>query len=308
MYYFIVNPASRTGMGMEVWKQAEQELKRQKAEYRVFFTEYPFHSIELTRKICQQEENPFTLAVLGGDGTANEVLSSIPDLSLVTFAYIPSGSGNDLARGLDIPTDPVTAIRHILSGRRIRSIDYGNIFLDREQAPHRFAVSAGIGFDASICEEALDSPIKRFLNKIKLGKLSYVAISLKQLIAYRTTDMTVTFDGKTTRTFHKVFFLAAMNQKYEGGGLPVAPHADPADHRLSVCVVHSFPKIKALIVLPALMLGGKHIYFKGVDLVDCTRVEIRAARPLCIHSDGEHRGHHRHAIFSCSPETMKIFV
>lgn len=315
MYYFIVNPTSRTDLGMKVWESAEKELKRQKAAYAVYFTEYPHHSVKLAKQICRRAaaqgatpQDPCTIVVLGGDGTANEVLASIPDLDCITFAYLPSGSGNDLARGLGITSDTALAVRRILSGRRVRLIDYGNVFPDGKQMPHRFAVSAGIGFDASICEEALHSPIKRFLNKLRLGKLSYLFIAVKQLIAYHTTDMTVTFDGKTTKTYRRVFFLTAMNQKYEGGGLAVAPDADPADGKLTVCIIHDFPKIKAAVLIPALMLGGRHTHFKGIDQVTCTRVEIQAARPLCVHSDGEHRGYHSHVTFACSPKPMRMSV
>lgn len=46
-----------------------------------------------------------------------------------------------------------------------------------------FAVSCGIGFDAAVCEEAMNSKIKDFFNRIKLGKLTYFGIAIKQLIS-----------------------------------------------------------------------------------------------------------------------------
>lgn len=310
MYYFIVNPASRTGMGLQVWKQAEQELKCQNVVYKVYFTKYPRHSIRLTKKLCAKLQGEFTLVVLGGDGTANEVLSAIPaqDLKRITFAYLPSGSSNDLARGLGISSDPVTAIQDILSGKHLLDIDYGNITFPGTSTPHRFAVSAGIGFDAAVCREALDSPIKKRLNQFQLGKLSYLVIALKQLIACHTADLTVSIDGSTPMTYRNVFFAAAMNQRFEGGGLPVAPDADPTDHLLSLCIIHDFPKIKAAVILPALMLGGKHTYFKGITLLNCRQAEITASEPLCVHSDGEYRGYHERLVFSCSESTIRVSV
>lgn len=312
MYYFIVNPASRTGMGLTVWDGVRRELERRKVKYEVHFTKYPKHSIEITKGLCDRIKEPFTLAVLGGDGTANEVLASITDISKVTFVYIPSGSSNDLARGLGISSDPVTVVDHLLSGDHIISMDYGNITLDGnapddKERPHRFAVSAGIGFDASVCEEALNSPIKLFLNKIKLGKLSYLVIAVKQLIACPTVDMTIQIDGQAPKQYKQVFFAAAMNQPNEGGGLKVAPKADPTDRKLSVCIIHNFPKIKAILIIPALLFG-KHTLFKGVDIVNCNTVDIRTKEPMPIHSDGESRGRHTHVIFSCSKDQMKMSI
>lgn len=307
MYYFIVNPASRTGMGLTVWDGVRRELERRGVKYEVHFTKYPTHSIEITRGLCDRIKEPFTLGVLGGDGTANEVLASIKDISKVTFVYIPSGSSNDLARGLGISSDPVTVVDHLLSGEHVISMDYGNITLDGNAAPHRFAVSAGIGFDASVCEEALNSPIKLFLNKLKLGKLSYLVIAIKQLIACPTVDMTIRVDGQAPKEYKKVFFIAAMNQPNEGGGLKVAPKASPTDRKLSVCVIHNFPKSKAIVLIPALLLG-KHTLFRGVDIYNCNTVDIQAKEPLPVHSDGEVRGNHEHVVFSCSRDQMRMSI
>lgn len=310
MYHFIVNPASRTGLGMKVWEQVEEELKHQNIAYHVYFTKYPYHSQEITRKICANHQGPLTLAVLGGDGSVNEVLSSIPaeDLDRITFAYLPSGSSNDLARGLIIPREPVAALQNILHPKHYLDMDYGTIRLGSEEQLHRFAVSASIGFDAGVCEEVQISPVKKFLNKLKLGKLSYLVIAIKQLITCHTADMTIRIDDGEPVTYKKVLFTAAMNQRCEGGGLIVAPEADPADHLLSMCIVHDFPKLKALILLPALVLGGKHTHFRNITMVDCRKAEISASEPLCIHSDGEVRGHYDQVTFSCSDGTIRVPV
>ncbi len=309
MYYFIINPASRSGKGLTVWKQTKRELRRQGIVYRAFVTRYPRHSIRLTKELCAKVKGAFTLVILGGDGTANEVLSAVPkeDLERITFAYLPSGSSNDLARGLGLPQDPVKILGEILSGQHILEMDYGTISLPgSERHPYRFAVSAGIGFDATVCKEALDSPIKQALNLVGLGKLSYLVIAVKQILTCHTADLTVSVDGGAPVTYPRVFFAAAMNQRFEGGGLPVAPHADPTDHVLSLCTLHGFPKFKAFVILPALMLGGKHIHLKGITLIDCRRADIHTSEPLCVHSDGEYRGFHDRLTFSCSDHTIQV--
>lgn len=308
MYYFIVNPASRTGMGKEVWRQVKHELNKRKIPYQFVMTEYPHHPEEITKKLCRDIEGPFTIVTLGGDGSANEVLNSIPaeDIGRVTFAYLPSGSGNDLARGLGISQDPLAAVQEMLTGEHLIDMDYGNIQMDGQERPHRFATSTGLGFDASVCEELEKSSIKRLLNKIKLGKLSYLVVALKQILFGPTTDFTIAFDDGEPQSYKRVFFVAAMNQRSEGGGLQLAPNADPTDHLLSLCIVHDFRKYQALYLLPALMLGGRHTKFRNITMVDCKKAEIHTAEPLCLHSDGEVLGHHDHVIWSISDDTLRV--
>lgn len=104
MYYFIVNPGSRTGEGRKIWQETEAILTEKRISYEVHFTDHKYHASELTRALCAKGE-PFTLVVLGGDGTLNEVLQGITEPSLVTLGYIPTGSGNDFAKGCQMPLD-----------------------------------------------------------------------------------------------------------------------------------------------------------------------------------------------------------
>ena len=102
MYYFIVNPGSRSGRGKAVWQIVEGILEREQVEYLVFFTAYRYHATKLAREITSQKEK-LTLVTVGGDGTVNEVVDGIQDFSRVTFGYIPTGSSNDFARSLRLP-------------------------------------------------------------------------------------------------------------------------------------------------------------------------------------------------------------
>ena len=101
MYYFIVNPGSRSGNGKYVWQKAERILDQEDVEYRVFFTAYRTHATELAAEITARTER-LTLIAVGGDGTVNEVINGIRDFSRVTLGYIPTGSSNDFARCMGI--------------------------------------------------------------------------------------------------------------------------------------------------------------------------------------------------------------
>ena len=113
MYYFIVNPSSRSGHGKEVWQTVEEILDQEDVEYRVYFTAHRYHATKLAQEITAQNTR-LTLVAIGGDGTVNEILNGIRDFSTVTFAYIPTGSGNDFARALGLPSDTAEAVNNIL--------------------------------------------------------------------------------------------------------------------------------------------------------------------------------------------------
>jgi diacylglycerol kinase family enzyme len=171
----------------------------------------------------------------------------------------------------------------------------------------KFAVSTGIGFDAAICEEALRSNIKKVLNIFGLGKLTYIIIALKQLLSCPFMEGEVTIDDTITTSYQKILLITSMIHKYEGGGMQIAPAANPFDGKLSVCLVHGLSKIRVLFVLPALLFG-KHVKFKGVKTFDCNTLEINIHKPAIVHVDGECPGSFQQLKVSCTPKQLRIIL
>ena len=307
MYYFIVNTRSKTGKAGRIWKKVESELKKKKIEYRAYLTEYAGHASVLADRICEENDGVKRIVVVGGDGTVNEVINGIADYNQVLLGYIPSGSSNDLARGLGISSDPLTALKHILHSGSCRYIDNGQVDFFDENPPRRFAVSSGIGFDASVCKEALHSGMKAVLNRAGFGKLTYAGIAVKQILSSPRLELQVTYNDSRRVRYRNAFFLAAMNQKYEGGGLPMAPGADPADGMLSVCVVHGLPKWKICVLFP-LIFFGKHVLARGVDMINCTSAEIRSQKYTNVHTDGEVGIPRNHIRISLYPDKLRMML
>lgn len=289
MYSFLVNPHSRSGLGASVWETIEPVLKEQQVEYQVFFTQYQRHATRIVHDLTK-DLNTHTLVVLGGDGTINEVLNGIVDFSLVTLGYIPIGSSNDFARDIGLPSDPLEALKLILNPTKIQAMDVGLLTYRDRQKRRYFAVSTGLGFDAAICHQAVVSRLKVFLNKLKLGKLTYVGIALNRLFYNQPVSMKITVDSEenTSQTFsyEKVYFAAVMNHRYEGGGCMFCPKADATDGVLDLIVVSRLPKWKILILLPTAFFG-KHVYFKGIHLLTGTHFSIHSEKALPVHTDGE---------------------
>lgn len=314
MYHFIVNPNSRTGKARQLWQTLEQELIRRSVPYRAYLTEQAGQAAEFARQITAQtdaatrsEDGSIKLIVVGGDGTVNEVINGMESYSNLFFGYIPTGSGNDLARGLGIQKDPLAALDRVLAPKRIQAVDHGQVFYYDGTKTRRFAVSSGIGYDADICYEALTSKLKQVLNRLRLGKLIYILLAVKQIITNRPVDVTITIDGITQKQYKKTVFIAAMIHRCEGGGLLMAPSADPTDRKLTVCMAHSFPKLKIFFLMPSIFFG-RHTKLKGVELFDCTTLEVRAAEPMVLHTDGEFGGKKDHVLFSCTPKQIKMLL
>ena len=307
MYHFIINPKSKTGNGYKVWEVVKKKLDEQRIAYTYHLTQYAFHAVKIARKVCKGKSQAIYLVVVGGDGTVNEVINGISNYKNVFLGYIPSGSSNDLARSLSIPADPEKALERILNANNYPSFDLGIVNLQNEVASRKFSVSCGIGFDASICYEALNSKIKKWLNHIKLGKLTYTIIALKQLITYRPSDVTLILDEHQTKQFKNVYILASMIQPYEGGGVMMAPKANPNDQKLSVCVIYDINKINVLFLLPCLFFGW-HSWFKKVEVFDCTSLEIKTKEPLLLHTDGEFAGCSDHVKLHCKKEQLQMLL
>lgn len=312
MYYIIVNPASKSGRGAVIWSALEPVLKEKKVSYRTFFSKEAGHVTGIVRELTDSvndnaKETPLRLIVLGGDGTLNEVLQGITDFSKVQVGYIPTGSSNDMARDLKLSKSPVEILENILSCRDAVKMDIGYVVYDHlsaassassgdaasassEQgtsARRYFSVSCGIGFDAAVCQEALSSKFKNILNKIGLGKLTYLTIALKQLIAARKISCDIYLDGQT-KPIHlpRFLFVAGMVHQYEGGGFMFCPDADYHDGLIDICAVGDIPKLLILFALPTAFVG-KHYMFKGINRYSARTLKLVTSAPLWVHTDGE---------------------
>lgn len=304
MYYFIVNPGSRSGNGKIVWEKVEQILEQEQVEYRVFFTSYRYHATRLAKEITSRGEK-LTLVTVGGDGTVNEVVDGIQDFTKITFAYIPTGSSNDFARSLKLPSTPESALRNVLHPSYFRKIDLG--LISYGSYSRRFAGSCGCGFDAAVCQEALASPIKNALNRFGLGKLTYVGIALKQILLFRPAPVRLTFDHHKKLYFPRTYFLSALNCAYEGGGLKMCPKAKADDGFLDVCVVEGLSKLIIALMFPTAYLG-RHTIFRGIHLYRVKSLDIQPEKPFPFHTDGEPYAPENTLHISCLPGVLTIIA
>lgn len=306
MYYFIVNATSRTGKAQNIWKDVKNELDSKGVEYKFYMTGSRGHAKKLASKICDIKGD-VKLIVVGGDGTANEVINGMHDFDRVKFGYIPTGSGNDLGRGLGInKVKPVDQLNNILNSDKELKMDLGEVITEDGER-RLFAISAGIGVDASVCKQALTSKLKKFLNKFGAGSATYVILTVKTMFTMPLCNGRVELDDGTVKTPSNIIFCAAMNHPWEGGGVPMAPNASATDGMLSFCCVSDIKRLKCFSSLGFLM-ASRHDKINGFDIFNCKSAKIQLEDNMVVHADGEYCGEPKSVEFRCIPEAISVII
>jgi YegS/Rv2252/BmrU family lipid kinase len=269
----IVNPAAGGGRTARVWRRL-RDVAAATLPFDLAETRGPGDGERLAREAAAAGA-PLVVAV-GGDGTLNEVVNGVRAAGAeATVGAVLTGRGCDACRNFGVPRDPADAVRALAGGRDAR-FDLGRA----EWADGRrrwFAISCGAGFDAAVARRAAGFRAR--------GAVSYVVAVLASLHAHRPAPATLEIDG--VRGAEAPITLAvAANAKYFGGGMKIAPDADPADGALDLVVVGEVGRFELVRWLPSIFSGG-HLAHPRISVRRVRRVTIDAPSPLPTHVDGE---------------------
>jgi diacylglycerol kinase family enzyme len=116
----------------------------------------------------------------------------------------------------------------------------------------------------------------------------YVYFLLKKLFTYKTSTIDLSIDGGK-HIFEQTWFVTVSNQPFYGGGMKIAPAAEPDDGLFDITIVQRLSRWKLLLVFVS-VFWGKHIYFKEVKTYRGRDVSIHSQVKLFVHADGEHIG------------------
>lgn len=204
----------------------------------------------------------------GGDGTVNETAIALRNTP-VTMGIIPCGSGNGLARHLNIPVDISRSLDVIAAGRA-ETIDNGIV------NGRPFFCTFGTGFDAAVSH--------KFAQSKHRGKLSYIKNTLREYIHYRPERYEIRANG--LEITDQAYVVAVCNASQYGNNAYIAPHASISDGLLDVTIVHYGNILTTALVGLDLMAGTieKNMLihtFRTSDL----QISRAAASP--VHIDGE---------------------
>ena len=285
-YYFIVNPNAGNGRGLKKWNRVRAFLERNGLAYDIFFTTAAGDAARRARELSEECTEPMDIITIGGDGTVNEVLNGLRLLAPVTLGYIPSGTGNDLARSMHISGNPVRVIRNYSRIHRVESLDYGVLTCGDGETVRRFINSSGVGYDAAVCSGLVKRRQNSRFPFHPLGKFGYVLEGVRQFMLSRPSRGYILLDGERRVEFNNILFVSSHIHPFEGGGFRFATYADPKDGMLEICVISGRNKLALIPVLCSGRWKGLKSR-RGVRLFQCREAHIHLDHALPVHTDGE---------------------
>lgn len=238
----------------------------------------------------------------------NEVLDGVSFHAPLSLGDIPAGSGNDLARSLHMPRSVIKCLKKQLTPRHFTMIDYGVLSYGEQELSHRrFLVSAGIGYDAAVCQEALTSRCRQRLSRMGLGRLSYIILGIRQFFRCKSSKGYIVLDGVKKVEFNNILFISCHIQPSEGGGFLFAPKADGCDGKMNICVVSHATRTKLIPVLLS-AFAGRRGRQKGVRNFECREIAIHTEAALPVHADGEFCGLQTDIQAGCIARKVRMMI
>ncbi len=284
---FIHNPVSGVRKFNRFEELVQQNLDLDKFEYSIRDTKSPKDAMRLA-SVAVQENFEIVVAV-GGDGTINEVIQGLGNSSVI-LGIIPGGSGNGLARHLEIPLEPDKAIQQI-NKFRIKTIDIATI------NGYPFASIAGLGFDARVAS--------KYRKVRRRGLYGYARVIAQEFFSYREREYTLTFNGQ--QITRKAVLLSIANSNQFGYNTIIAPTSRADDGLLDVVVMKKFP-LGELPRMIGLLFTGKidqASYYESFKTKELFIVRRRGKR---VNIDGEAIRMGREIFIRILPAAIKVIV
>jgi YegS/Rv2252/BmrU family lipid kinase len=283
----LVNPHAAGGRPLRLLPKVEARLRELDLPFRTLRTDSLLHGCELAREAAAGGEVPVTLS---GDGLIGAVAGALRDVPDAVLGVLPGGRGNDFARMIGLPLDPVVACDVLAHGREA-PIDLG------AADGRTFLGIASLGFDSDANRIANEAPPR-------LGRLVYVYGAFRALAGWKPARFTVDVDGE--RTEFSGWTVAAANSGFYGGGMRLAPHARLDDGALDVILVGECSPLRFVRTLPGLFRGS-HIHSPLVTELRGAEVRVSADRAFTVYADGDPIGH-LPMVLRAVPDALKVLL
>ncbi|MGH7454301.1 MAG: diacylglycerol/lipid kinase family protein [bacterium] len=283
---FIINPNA----GFRRDKSYIENLIRRHCHSLDFTIEHTSGPGDATRLAQQAADEGYTMVVaVGGDGTVNETASGLVGTE-TALGIIPRGSGNGLARSLNIPLQAAKALEVIGAGK--------TYCIDAGRAAHRyFFVVAGVGFDASVGY--------KFNSANWRGPLPYFYLAAREFANYQPEPLRLRLEDEVMEM--TPFLVTIANTQQYGNGAIIAPQARPDDGILDVCVIRPMNFAEFVMNAPKLF-NGKADTIPLITYYRSKFAAIEKAGPVLFHVDGEVQTAENLVEISVLPQALKVIV
>lgn len=284
---FVINPISGTKHKRSVPGDIEQYLDHNLFDYEIKYTEYAGHATEIAAQAAAQGVS--VVCAVGGDGTVNEVARALVHTE-TALAIIPCGSGNGLARHLQIPQNKKRAIE-IINGNVVHRLDYGKIN-DRP-----FFCTCGMGFDAFVS--------MKFAQSGHRGLVQYARNTIGIGLTYRGESYEIETDKGTERV--DAFLIACANASQYGNNAYIAPDASMKDGLMDVIIMSPINPLEGAQVLLQMFTrtlpSNSH-----VRIIKTRRIRIVRQSEGAVHCDGDPLTMGREVTVELVPDSFNVVV
>lgn len=265
-FLLILNLAAGGGRSKATIRRATAALDALRYPFRLETSTSAEHASDLAREALKMGELP---VAVGGDGQVARVAMALVGTGQ-PMGVIPCGRGNDLARGLGIPTDPVAAVDALVD-RDTVTIDVGSA------NGMTFLGIASVGFDSRANEIANRSS---FLP----GRTVYAWSAIRALFGWRSVRFSLSYDGTSERV--DAHTIAVANNCFYGGGMKVAPDAELTDGLLDLVVVGGVSRFRFIADFPK-VFAGRHVDGTNVTETKVREVVVDSAERFVLYADGD---------------------
>ncbi|WP_255026888.1 diacylglycerol/lipid kinase family protein [Coprobacter tertius] len=283
----IINPISGTHSKIKVPDRIGAVIDKSLYDIEIVFTEYAGHATLLAQKAADDKID--CVLSVGGDGTCNEVAKGLIHSDTV-LGIVPMGSGNGLARHLDIPIEIDGALKVINEGR-IELLDYC------KANDKLFFCTCGVGFDAWISQ--------KFAEDKRRGGITYLKNVVTEYLKYKTE--TYLIESESGSIQEKAFLIACGNASQYGNNAYIAPHASMQDGKIDVTIIRPFTPfdIGPLAVQLFTKVLDRNI---NIRTFATASLSITREHPGIMHLDGEPVEMGKRIDISCVHDGLKAII
>lgn len=306
----VVNPTKMEGDGAAE-KAAIARVCAEQGWDEPLFLETEEHDVGFGQTRRALEEGVDVVCAFGGDGTVRAVAQEMVG-SGVPMGLLPGGTGNLLARNLELPVDDLARSVEVAITGRNRHVDVGWMTLDPEDADleehvgegasegrrrHAFLVMAGLGLDAAIMSETSEEL------KARIGWTAYVPAGLKNLLVERFKARLSLDEGAPIDLRARTILVGNCGKLT--GGINLMPDAEPDDGTLDVVVLA--PRgIAAWASVVGRVVTQSDRTTKALHRYRCQKATVHVDHAQRIELDGDIVGEARHLEVEVQPRALIV--